>query len=215
VTLREALRGLADPKPAFTELSPLKRRFLRLVPEGGNWRDLPARLQPEALGGAHVSWGGRGGFFRRLAWGRPAPALTTRPDSKATMLCHPEELRPLSVREYTRLQQFPDGWTFAGGVPQQYMQAGNAVPVGLGKAVGEALRGAMRRRSRLTGRLGKVYCANAALVGRLADRPRSVLNPVRMREVKGLAHAKEWLKGRGHFRRRLLRLIDLDGGPPG
>src|SRR5207302_2005272 len=81
VTLRKALQGLKDPEPAYNELSPSKKRFLKLVPAGGNWRDLPARLHAKALGGAHVSWGGRGGFFRRLGWDRPAPALTTRPDS--------------------------------------------------------------------------------------------------------------------------------------
>jgi DNA (cytosine-5)-methyltransferase 1 len=210
VTLREALRGLEDPDPAYNELSPSKKRFLKLVPDGGNWRNLPARLHAKALGGAYASWGGRGGFFRRLAWDRPTPALTTRPDSKATMLCHPTELRPLSVREYTRLQQFPDGWVFAGGVPQQYIQAGNAVPIGLGRAIGEAIRRTMRRRKR-ENLLGKVVCENAGLVERMANRPRTVLNPSRMRIDGSIEAAREWLAAEEKYRHWLLDFIDTDG----
>jgi DNA (cytosine-5)-methyltransferase 1 len=210
VTLRKALQGLKDPDPAYNELSPSKKRFLKLVPAGGNWRNLPVRLHAEALGGAHVSWGGRGGFFRRLGWDRPAPALTTRPDSKATMLCHPTELRPLSVAEHTRLQQFPDGWVFGGGVPQQYIQVGNAVPLGLGKAIGEAIRLTMRRWKR-DDLLGKVVCDNAALIDRMANRPRTILNPSRMRIDGSIEAAREWLAAKDKYRRRLLKSIDDHG----
>ncbi len=209
VTLRQALTDLDDPDPAYSELSPSKKRFLKLVPEGGNWRSLPMWLQAEALGGAHVSWGGRGGFFRRLSWGRPAPALTTRPDSKATMLCHPVDLRPLSVAEYTRLQQFPDGWVFSGGTPQQYIQAGNAVPVGLGKAIGEAIRKAMRRRKDET-LLGKIVCENTGLIDRMSKRPRTVLNPGRMRNDSSIEAAREWLAADDKYRYSLLDFIDRD-----
>ena len=53
----------------------------------------------------------------------------------ATDLCHPQENRPLSIEEYKRLQQFPDGWKLAGSLIDQYRQAGNAVPAGLGAAI--------------------------------------------------------------------------------
>lgn len=208
VTLRKALKGLRDHRPVYHELSPSKVRYLKLVPAGGNWRDLPKRLQALALGGAYVSWGGRGGFFRRLAWDRPAPALTTRPDSKATMLCHPVALRPLSVKEYTRLQQFPDDWEFAGGVPQQYIQVGNAVPLGLGEAIGRAIRKAMRR-SQHDDLLGKIMCSDPDLARRMAERPKSILNPVRMRKVKDLQSAKDWLSG--NDRRKLLEYLESNG----
>ena len=55
------------------------------------------------------------------------------------MMCHPTKDRPLSVKEYARIQQFPDNWTITGTVTNQYKQIGNAVPVGLAEAVGEAL----------------------------------------------------------------------------
>lgn len=207
VTLRQALENLEDPTPAFTPLGPAKRKYLKLVPEGGNWRDLPSRLQAAALGGAHTSWGGRSGFFRRLSWDRPAPALTTKPDSKATMLCHPEELRPLSVAEYTRLQQFPDGWRFGGGTPQQYIQAGNAVPVGLGLAIGGAVRRAMRLKKRPE-LCGKVVCANRELIDRMAKRPRTILNPGRMRLDGSIEAARDWLAAEEKYRTSLLDFVD-------
>ncbi|WP_343392590.1 DNA cytosine methyltransferase [Candidatus Amarobacter glycogenicus] len=37
------------------------------------------------------------------------------------------------------MQQFPPDYAFAGGVAQRYKQIGNAVPVGLGRAIGEGL----------------------------------------------------------------------------
>lgn len=208
VNLRDALRGLHEYDPAFTPLSDRKSRFMSMVPEGGNWRDLPSEVQADALGGAFGSWGGRSGFYRRLAWDRPAPALTTRPDSKATMLCHPEHTRPLTVREYARIQQFPDEWSFVGSVPQQYVQIGNAVPVGLGEAVGRTILG-MRRRRPSDRRLGTVVCHNEALLEKLANRPKTILNPPRMRGEEEDGELREW-KGTGsEHRREILDFVDV------
>ena len=55
------------------------------------------------------------------------------------MMCHPTKDRPLSVAEYARIQQFPDDWKFTGTLIDKYRQIGNAVPVGLAKAIGQAL----------------------------------------------------------------------------
>jgi DNA (cytosine-5)-methyltransferase 1 len=210
-TLRAGLKGLKDTKPVYEVFPPGKSRYLKHVPEGGNWRDLPKELQSKAMGGAYRSWGGRVGFFRRLAWDRPAPALTTRPVSKATMLCHPTKLRPLSVREYARLQQFPDTWKFAGGLPQKYKQIGNAVPVGLGKAIGESIRQAMRRRKKVA-RLGVIICANDDLLARLSKRPRTILNPPRMRKVQTQEALQKWLNGRGRYRVEILKYVAQNNG---
>ena len=54
-------------------------------------------------------------------------------------MCHPEASRPLSVLECAALQGFPSQWTFDGAMNSRYMQVGNAVPVELGLALGEAL----------------------------------------------------------------------------
>jgi DNA (cytosine-5)-methyltransferase 1 len=58
---------------------------------------------------------------------------------KQTERCHPEETRPLTVREYARIQTFPDEWEFVGSAASQYKQIGNAVPVNLGYHIGRCL----------------------------------------------------------------------------
>ncbi|HZT67409.1 MAG TPA: DNA cytosine methyltransferase [Acidimicrobiales bacterium] len=193
-TLRSALAGLEDTSPEFTEIPPGKRRYMAMVPEGGNWRDLPEKHRRAALGRAFESWGGRTGFYRRLAWDEPTPALTTRPDSKATMLCHPSELRPLTVKEYARVQQFPDEWEFEGSPAQKYQQIGNAVPVGLGRLIGEAVWTAASRKPGRAG-AGVIYCDNEVLLNRIRKARGTVLNPARMRKVAGLREAREWMSG--------------------
>ena len=137
-TLGDAVQGLNEVG-SHAEFSPVVRRYLKLVPQGGNWKSLPAGLVEEAMGGAFKSGGGKVGFYRRLSFAEPSPTLVTSPIQKATMLCHPTELRPLSVREYARLQQFPDDWKFEGRPNDCYRQIGNAVPVPLGKALGQML----------------------------------------------------------------------------
>jgi DNA (cytosine-5)-methyltransferase 1 len=93
----------------------------------------------EAMGGAYLSGGGKVGFYRRLSYSEPCPTLVTSPVQKATMMCHPTQDRPLSVREYARIQQFPEEWVFTGTVASQYRQIGNAVPIGLAEQIGKAI----------------------------------------------------------------------------
>jgi DNA (cytosine-5)-methyltransferase 1 len=57
----------------------------------------------------------------------------------ATDLGHPEEDRPLSVLEYKRIQEFPDKWEIKGSLINKYKQIGNAVPVSVGKAIGQLI----------------------------------------------------------------------------
>lgn len=139
VTLRQVIKDLED-KPGECDCFPESRlQYLRLVPEGGNWRDLPSDVIPAAMGGAYLSGGGKVGFYRRLSYGQPSPTVVTSPVQKATMMCHPTKDRPLSVAEYARIQQFPDDWKFTGTTTEKYKQIGNAVPVGLAKAIGQAI----------------------------------------------------------------------------
>lgn len=180
-TLGEALDGLSESDPDYCPFGPAKERYLKLVPEGGNWRQLPEELRGDALGNALQSWGGRSGFLRRLSRERPSPALTTQPDGKATTLCHPTELRPLTVGEYARIQQFPDDWIFEGTIRRKYEQIGNAVPVGLSAAIGNALVVAARSHVRKE-RLGRFETFNLDLLAKLARRPKTIVNPPRMRQ---------------------------------
>lgn len=138
-TLGEAIRELEQRPGECAEFSESRLKYLRMVPEGGNWRDLPPDVMKEAMGGAYTSGGGKVGFYRRLSYSQPSPTVVTSPVQKATMMCHPTQDRPLSVAEYARLQQFPDDWGFTGTTTEKYRQIGNAVPVGLAKAIGEML----------------------------------------------------------------------------
>lgn len=119
---------------------PEKRlHYYRLLKPGQNWKDLPIELQKEAMGKSFYSGGGKTGFLRRLAWDKPSPTLVTHPAMPATDLAHPTEDRPISVEEYKRIQEFPDNWELAGPIIQQYKQVGNAVPLGMGLAVGQLI----------------------------------------------------------------------------
>jgi DNA (cytosine-5)-methyltransferase 1 len=138
-TLGDAISDL-DFIGDCAKFSPNIMRFLALLPEGANWKSLPQDLIEEAMGGAFHSGGGKVGFYRRLNSQEPSPTLVTSPIQKATMLCHPTELRPLSVREYARIQQFPDNWKIEGKTSDCYRQIGNAVPIPLGRAIGEMLK---------------------------------------------------------------------------
>ena len=112
---------------------------LDLVPQKGYWRDLPIDIQKEFMGQSYYLGGGKTGIARRIGWDEPCLTLTCSPAQKQTERCHPDETRPFTVREYARIQTFPDNWKFEGSVAQQYKQIGNAVPVNLGKEVGYSI----------------------------------------------------------------------------
>lgn len=118
---------------------PRKKEILDLVPAGGYWRDLPDDIQREYMKGSYFLGGGKTGMARRISWDEPCLTLTCAPAQNQTERCHPEQTRPLTVREYARIQTFPDNWVFEGSMTQQYKQIGNAVPVNLGFTMGRAL----------------------------------------------------------------------------
>ena len=136
-TLGEALAGLDDPKPVVMDFSPRKKRYLAMVPPGGNWRSLPEDIARESMGKAYLAKGGRSGWWRRLSFDLPTPTIVTMPNHAGTALCHPTETRALTLRECARVQEFPDDWEFRGKTQEQYTQVGNAVPVRLGRVCGE------------------------------------------------------------------------------
>lgn len=116
-----------------------KAEIMSYVPEGGYWRDLPLELQMEYMKGSFHLGGGKTGMARRLSWDEPSLTLTCAPAQKQTERCHPGEDRPLTTREYARIQTFPDTWNFQGSTTQIYKQIGNAVPVNLAFAIGKSL----------------------------------------------------------------------------
>lgn len=138
-SVRSVIEDLEFDSGECATLSDERLKFLKMVPQGGNWRDLPEDIIPIAMGGAYTSGGGKVGFYRRLSYDQPSPTVVTSPVQKATMMCHPTQNRPLSVKEYARIQQFPDNWIFTGTTAAKYRQIGNAVPVGLAEAIGKAV----------------------------------------------------------------------------
>lgn len=146
MTMRDALKkGIlfeSDvPESQGQSYPQRKAEILSLIPPGGYWRDLPDDLQREYMKKSYFLGGGKTGMARRLSWDEPSLTLTCSPAQKQTERCHPEETRPLTVREYARIQTFPDSWIFSGPITAQYKQIGNAVPVNLAYAVGRALTG--------------------------------------------------------------------------
>lgn len=144
LTLRDALyKGViydSDvPMSDGAQYPEKKKRVLAMVPQGGDWRNLPEDVAREYMGGSWLLGGGKTGMARRLSLDEPSLTLTCSPCQKQTERCHPLETRPLSIREYARIQTFPDYWTFQGSMSDRYKQIGNAVPVNLAWAVGRSL----------------------------------------------------------------------------
>jgi len=127
------------PKSEGAKYPEHKKKVLDMVPPKGYWRDLPLDIQKEYMGGSFYLGGGKTGMARRIGWDEPSLTLTCSPAQKQTERCHPDETRPFTVREYARIQTFPDNWEFAGSIAQQYKQIGNAVPVNLGQEVGYSI----------------------------------------------------------------------------
>jgi DNA (cytosine-5)-methyltransferase 1 len=139
VLLRDVLQNV--PESIGAKYPKNKEDVMKLVPEGGCWVDLPEDIQKEYMGEKSLAaGGGKRGMARRLAMNEPSLTLTTSPCQKQTERCHPIETRPLNVREYARIQTFPDSYTFSGSMNNQYKQIGNAVPVNLAFAMAKQIR---------------------------------------------------------------------------
>lgn len=134
VSIAEAIMGVREDI-GYIPLPPKYIKYMAYVPGGGNWRQIPDGLKLEAMNGAYTAEGGRMGFYRRLSWFEPSPTLVTSPAMKATMLIHPWYDRPLGVREYLKIQGFPDYWKVVVGVQEAYRLFGEAVPVPLAYAI--------------------------------------------------------------------------------
>lgn len=140
-TLKDALKA-GDLFPCdvpFSEgqsYTSKKAGIMAQVPPGGYWRDLPEAVQKDYMMKSYYLGGGKTGMARRMHWDEPCLTLTCTPAQKQTERCHPEATRPFTVREYARIQTFPDAWQFQGPLTSQYKQIGNAVPVNMAYELG-------------------------------------------------------------------------------
>lgn len=128
-----------DPCPEVMNFSPRKLKYLSMVPPGGNWRSLPVEIQKESMGKSWYLKGGRSAYWRKLSFKFPSPTVVTMPNHAGTSMCHPEELRAISVGEAAAIQGFPTDWSFQGTATAKFRQIGNAVPVKLGAIAGSVI----------------------------------------------------------------------------
>lgn len=122
VTAGEALRGV-EQVPMNNEHINIKdktRQVLELIPEGGNFTDIP-KDHPLYVKGmiSHV--------YRRIKLDEPAKTIIAA-GGGGTWGYHYPEPRPLTNRERARLQSFPDNFVFEGSITEVRRQIGNAVP---------------------------------------------------------------------------------------
>lgn len=117
-----------------------KYEVMKLVPEGGCWIDLPIDIQKKYMKKSFYSGGGKRGIAKRLAMNKASLTLLTSPNQKQTERCHPTETRPLNIKEYARIQSFPDTYVFCGSINQKYKQIGNAVPVKLAEHLANSVK---------------------------------------------------------------------------
>ena len=140
-TLGDVIGGaFDDPDPSMMNFSPRKLKYLAMVPPGGNWRNLPEAVQKESMGKSWYLKGGRSAYWRKLSFDFPSPTVVTMPNHAGTSMCHPTELRALTVGEMAAVQEFPRDWTFVGSATDKCRQIGNAVPPRLGEVAGGVLQ---------------------------------------------------------------------------
>ena len=139
--LKDVLQNVPDSPGASYSKS--RYNILKQVPAGGWWKDLPTDVAKEYMGNDYSNGGGSTGVARRLSWNEPCLTIMTAPIGKRTERCHPDETRPLTIREEARIQGFPDDYLFSGFKSSQYKQIGNAVPVPLAKEIGKSIISAL------------------------------------------------------------------------
>lgn len=145
-TLRDAIgNSFCDPDPSLMNFSLRKLKYLEMIPAGGNWRSLPIDVQKESMGKSWYLKGGRSATWRKLSWDFPSPTVVTMPNHASTSMCHPDELRALTVGECAAIQEFPAEWRFSGQTSDKYKQIGNAVPLKLGEVSGNCVQALLEK----------------------------------------------------------------------
>lgn len=132
-----------DPLHKSRALSDLNLERIRASKPGGTWEQWPESLR------ANCHKKASGATFRnvyaRMEWAKPSPTITTLSHNFGTgRFGHPEQDRPISLREAAMLQGFPRSYKFVRPEGSVHFQRfgrliGNAVPPPLGQAVGDAL----------------------------------------------------------------------------
>lgn len=111
----------------ITEHNEKTKQIIALVPDGGNYKDLPTELQQTRK--VHIAW-------TRLNSQKPSFTI----DTGHRHHFHYKWNRIPTVRESARIQSFPDDFIFLGSKTSQYKQVGNAVPPLMAEAIAKKLK---------------------------------------------------------------------------
>lgn len=141
--LRHGGRNEADLLHTAARLSDLNYERIQHSKPGGTWRDWPEHLVAKC----HRKKSGRTypGVYGRMRYEEPAPTLTTQFFGFGNgRFGHPTQARGLSLREGALLQGFPEEYKFLpddGAIQFKTLGRliGNAVPVDLGRAIGQSI----------------------------------------------------------------------------
>lgn len=101
--------------------------IISLVPDGGNYKNLPEELQNTR--NVNIAW-------TRLKSDQPSYTI----DTGHRHHFHYQFNRVPTVRESARIQSFPDNFIFFGSKTSQYQQVGNAVPPLLSEALADQIK---------------------------------------------------------------------------
>lgn len=111
----------------ITEHNERTQHIISLVPDGGNYRDLPEEYRNTRK--VHIAW-------TRLNSQKPSITI----DTGHRHHFHYCFNRIPTVRECARLQSFPDNYVFLKSRTSQYKQVGNAVPPLMAAAIAEEIK---------------------------------------------------------------------------
>jgi DNA (cytosine-5)-methyltransferase 1 len=123
--IRKGSKGIYNHE--ITNHSEQTIEIISIVPDGGNYKNLPLALQQTR--NVHIAW-------TRLNSNKPSFTI----DTGHRHHFHYKFNRIPTVRESARIQSFPDSFIFLGSKTSQYKQVGNAVPPILAKVLAESLK---------------------------------------------------------------------------
>jgi len=133
-----------DKLHVAAKLSDLNLKRIRISTPGGSWKDWPRKL----VANCHREKTGKTfpSVYGRMEWDKPAPTMTTQCYGFGNgRFGHPHQHRAISLREAAILQDFPRDYKFlergeAVNFRKHGRMIGNAVPVGLGRAIARSIK---------------------------------------------------------------------------
>ena len=122
--------------PRFSEM---EIEMVHHIPQWWNWKDIPAPTKSKRIERIRETWW-RTTLYWRLKEDAPSYTISTYFNRmwNGTFI-HPNQDRLISIREWARLQSFPDNFILKWTKTSQYKQVWNAVPVLLARAIAEEI----------------------------------------------------------------------------